>query len=299
MKIDTETHIFWWARNHYTTGLSMVRHYTWHEHSADLLIAEMDNAGVEKAFVISYDAEDVRWSSEQRGYALEDFAGGKKYTKKGCAKYPERLLWFSTVKNPDNHPTSKIVEEDLDEGAKGIKLFPGFIQKPLDHPEITKAFSLCSERNAAILVSLEVLRPPLTLGLTEYLAQLDLVLHMFPKARFCLLHAGCADPLSPKFDSVCSLMKNHNNLYLSTAFPGEIWDDGTEYPFRNFLKRIEEIVKKVGVNRIMWGTDWPWFEWAFKYEQGVNAIMRHADFLSESEKKVFMGEAADKFLHES
>ena len=54
--IDTETHILYWARNHYTTGISMTRHYTGHEHSADLLVAEMDNAGVQKSFLISYDA---------------------------------------------------------------------------------------------------------------------------------------------------------------------------------------------------------------------------------------------------
>ena len=39
----------------------------------------------------------------------------------------------------------------------------------------------------------------------------------------------------------------------------------------------------------MWATDWPWFDWAFKYEQGVNAIRKHADFLSEQEKAEAFG----------
>jgi len=295
--IDTESHIFWWARNHYTTGLSMIRHYTWHEHSSELFLAEMENAGVDMAFVISYDAEDVKWSSEQRGYALEDFAGGKKYTKKGCERDPKRLLWFSTIKNPDHYPSSKIVEADLKEGAKGIKVFPGFIQKALNHPELIESFRICSQHNAPVLISLEVLRPPLTLGLNEYVQQLGQVLDMFPKSNFCLLHAGCADPLTPKFEPISRLMDHHDNLYLSTAFPGEVWDDGSEYPFPNYLRRIEEIVKRVGTSRTMWGTDWPWFEWAFKYQQGVNAILRHAHFLSEDQKREFMGESAIRFLN--
>jgi predicted TIM-barrel fold metal-dependent hydrolase len=296
--IDTESHIFWFARNHYTSGLSMIRHFTWHEHSADLFVAEMDNAGVSKAFLISYDAEDTKWGAMQKGFELEDFAGGKKYTKLGWKKYPDRFYWFSTIKDPKNYPTSEIVKEDLDEGAKGIKIFPAFIHQPLNEPEIMKVFQLCDEKNAAVLISFEVLRPPHTLNLTEYLGQLEEVLDTFPQVNFCLLHNGCADPLTKAIEPICRLAKLKSNLYLSTAFPGEVWDDGTEYPFPNYLRRIKVLADNIGTERLMWATDWPWFEWAFKYEQGVNAILRHADFLNESQKEDFMGKAAIKFLKE-
>jgi predicted TIM-barrel fold metal-dependent hydrolase len=59
------------------------------------------------------------------------------------------------------------------------------------------------------------------------------------------------------------LMDRHSNLYLSTAFPGEKWDDGTEYPFPNYLRRIRALVDRLGTDRLMWATDWPWFEWRY------------------------------------
>ncbi len=46
------------------------------------------------------------------------------------------------------------------------------------------------------------------------------------------------------------------------------------------------------------GNDWPWFEWAFKYEQAVNAILRHVRFWSIEQKEDFMGKAALRFLDE-
>ncbi len=294
--IDTETHIFWFARNHMTTGLSMIYHYSWHEHSADLLVAEMDRAGVSKTFLISYDAEDGRWDDELKGYAMEDFAGGKKYTKVGWKKYPDRFCWFSTVKSPEFYPTAAIAKQDLEDGAVGIKVFPGYLRIPVNHPALLDTFALCAEKNARVLISFEMLKPPLTLSLPEYSDQMDEVLTTFPQVRFCLLHTGCADPLTPDMSVIYRLMDRYPNLYLSTAFPGEKWDDGTEYPFANYLQRMEKVIKHCGSDRVMWATDWPWFEHVFKYEQGVNAILRHADFLSEFEKENFMGKTAAKFL---
>jgi len=296
LMIDTETHIFWFGRNHYTTDRSMVYHYSWHEHSAELLVAEMDRAGVSKTFLISYDAEDGRWDDEQKGYSMEDFAGGKKYTKRGLEKYPDRFYWFSTVKSPKFYATADIVREDLSAGATGIKFFPGYLQLDINHPSLIETYKVCADAGARVLISLEMLKPPLTLTLTEYVEQLEKTLSQFSQLNFCLLHNGCADPLTPAIEPIYRLMDSHPNLYLSTAFPGEKWDDGTEYPFPNYLRRIECLVEHLGVERLMWATDFPWFEYAFKYEQGVNAILRHAGFLNETEKENFMGLSAMRFL---
>ena len=68
---------------------------------------------------------------------------------------------------------------------------------------------------------------------------------------------------------VFELLRRHPNLFLSTAQVGEIWDDHTEYPFPNYLCRIAKLVDEVGAHRLMWATDWPWFEDKFKYQQSV------------------------------
>lgn len=301
MIIDTETHVLRFARSYLNNPTNRVnrmsKQYTWREQPADLLVDEMDVAGVDKTFLISYDAEDTRWSGEQKGdYTMEDFSGGRKYTLREARKFPERFLWFNTVKDPKRYDAAGLVRADAALGMVGIKLFPAYIQVSLLEDGIRRVFDACRELDLRVLISFETLRPPRTKSLGEYVRELDELVGSYPTLRFALLHVGCADPLTPAAEEVFAVTRTHPNLYLSTAYPGEVWDDGTEYPFRNYLGRIRRTCEAVGANRVMWATDWPWFDWAFKYEQGVNAIRKHADFLTDAEKALVLGETAVEFM---
>ncbi|MBI3979247.1 MAG: amidohydrolase family protein [Chloroflexi bacterium] len=297
MIIDTETHVFYFARSSRTNpGSSRIKHYTWHEHDGDLLIAEMDNAGVDKAFLISYDAEDTTWSAEARGFSPEEFAGGKKHTLLWVRKYPDRFIWFNTVKTPHRYDSAALVANDLDEGAAGVKIFPAYIQSHLTDPGLMRVFEVCARRGAAALISFETLIPPKSLSLPEYLDELETVVAQFPEIRFALLHAGCVDPLLPEAGRVFDLTRRFDNLYLSTAMPGALWDDGVEYPYPNYQRRIETLKREVGMHKVMWATDWPWFDHYYRYEQAIQAVRRHATYLTEEEKASFLGGAAESFL---
>ena len=301
MIIDTETHVLRFARSSYNNPdnpqYRMNRHYTWQEQPADPLVAEMDFAGVDKAFLISYDAEDTRWSSEEKGdFTMEDFSGGRKYTLREARKYPERFLWFNTVKDPKLYDSAALVRRDAALGMVGVKLFPAYIHVSLLEEGITRVFDVCRELDLRVLISFETLRPPRTKSLAEYLRELDELLGAYPTVKFALLHVGCADPLTPAVEEVFRVTRAHDNCYLSTAYPGEVWDDGSEYPFANYLQRIRRTCEAVGAHRVMWATDWPWFDWAFKYEQGLNAIRRHVPWLREDDKALFLGGTAVEFM---
>jgi predicted TIM-barrel fold metal-dependent hydrolase len=295
--IDTETHIMQFARPaRLNPHMSLVKHYTWHEHTGELLIAEMDEAGVDQAFLISYDAEDIWWGLKQRGFSIEDFAGGRKYTLLGVQAFPDRLLWFSTMKDPRKHNVPAQIEQDKRDGAVGVKLFPGFLQLSLLDPALISSLKVAHDHGLRLLISFEVLRPPATLSLVDYLHELRSLMKQVPDLPICLLHAGCADPLTNAIEPVVELVQEFPQLYLSTAYPGEVWDDGTEYPFANYLRRMERLVHLVGADRLMWGTDWPWFEDRFKYQQAVNAIRLHAPFFDQAGRDAFLGKTALKFL---
>ncbi len=297
MIIDTETHIMQFARPaRLNPQMSMVKHYTWHEHPAELLVAEMDQAGVDRAFLISYDAEDIWWGLRQRGFTIEDFAGGKKHTRLGVQAFPDRFLWFSTLKDPRKHDLPAILHEDRREGATGVKLFPAFLQISLLDPSLVESLRVSAELGLRLLISFEVIRPPATATLADYVDELRRLIELVPDLPICLLHAGCADPLTEAIVPIADLVNDVPHLYLSTAYPGEVWDDGTEYPFRNYLRRIERLSQCVGPQKLMWGTDWPWFEDRFKYQQAVNAIRLHAPFLDDDGRRAFLGETALRFL---
>jgi predicted TIM-barrel fold metal-dependent hydrolase len=300
MIIDTETHVLRFARsyrnNPNATHYRMNRHFTWHEHPAELLVTEMDIAGVDKTFLLSYDAEDTAWSAQQHGYTMEDFSGGRKYTLLQARQFPDRFLWFNTVKDPKHYDSVALIWEDAALGMVGIKLFPAFINVSLVENDLLAVFDACRDLDLRVLISLETLRPPQTRSLELYLRELDELLERYTSVSFALLHVGCADPLTPAADEVFRLTREHANLYLSTAMPGCVWDDGTEYPFKNYLQRMKRLCDAVGAGRVMWATDWPWFDWAFKYEQGLNAVRKHANFLSEKDKELVLGTTAVEFM---
>jgi predicted TIM-barrel fold metal-dependent hydrolase len=298
MIVDTETHIMLFARNaQLNPGLSTrLKHYTWHEHDAALLVEHMDAVGVDKTFLISYDAEDTRWSSEQRGFSLEDFAGGRKYTLLGVRQFHDRFWWFNTLKSPRVYPTLELIERDLADGVAGFKLFPAFVGATLDDDAWRAVFTRIAERQSRLLISFEVVKPPLTHSLDVFLTQLSTVLTELPDLPVALLHAGCADPLSERGQLVVELCERHPNVYLSCSMPGEVWDDGVEYPYRNLLARVQRLRDTVGPDRIMWATDWPWFDDRFLYQQGIDCFRKHASFFGPSELELFLGGNAERFM---
>ena len=81
-------------------------HYTWHPMSAELLLDEMDYAGVDKCFFISYSAEDI-WPD--LGDAWDDPAANritKQYFLDALEGNTDRLIWFTDHINPIDRGTS-------------------------------------------------------------------------------------------------------------------------------------------------------------------------------------------------
>src|SRR3989304_5183011 len=126
MIIDPECHVMRFARSYVNNRgnpmYQMNKHFTWHEHGAELFVAEMNVAGVDKGVLISYDAEDTRWSAEQKGYSMEDFSGGRKYTLNEIRKYPDRFLWFNTVKDPKKDDAAALARAEAGLGGVGSKV---------------------------------------------------------------------------------------------------------------------------------------------------------------------------------
>ena len=152
------------------------------------------------------------------------------------------------------------------------------------------------EQKSTLLISYEFLLPPKTLTIEGYLAQLDKMLDEITEMPVALLHAGCIDPLLPKSQLVIDLVKKHSNLYLSNAMPGAVWDDGCEYPFANLQARVKRLKEAVGADRLMYATDWPWFEDEMKYKQNIDCFRLHAPYFTKEELDMFLGGTAKKFV---
>ncbi len=229
MIVDTEAHPLLFGRYAPNNGnKTLIKHYTWCEHSPELLVAEMDNAGVDKAFLISYDAEDIQFPEETKGYTLEDYAGGRKYSLRGLRQFPDRFWWFNTVKDPKRYDAAAKVAQDFADGAMGIKLFPCYIQCHLNDPGLVKVFETVRQHKGRALVSFQSWRDG-KIPFATYMEEAAEMLARFPEVNVALMQAGCVDPLKPEIEPVLDLVRRFPNCYLSTGYCGEVWDDGTEW----------------------------------------------------------------------
>jgi predicted TIM-barrel fold metal-dependent hydrolase len=309
MVIDTESHVIYriFPRES-NPDRPMTFRLSWHEHSGDLFVAEMDRAGVDKAFLISYDGDDIRWYLEilAENADLPDMMGGRKYTlESGVKKHPDRFLWFATLKDPRRPDTAQRTKRDLGDGALGMKIFPAHLQLSLTDPLLMDIYRIVAEAGRRIILSFEDTRPPRTASVAEYFEQLDQMLGRFPDLKVQINHAGAgdpreriSDPLNPESKLVIDVVNKHENVWLSTAWLGKVWDDESEYPFRKYLSRLERLYRGVGAEKLFWATDWPWLEEYQTYQQAVNSIRLHANFFSENEKRLFLGDNALSFVED-
>jgi predicted TIM-barrel fold metal-dependent hydrolase len=301
--IDTETHIIYRVfPREANPDQPMTFRPSWHEHSGELLVAEMDRAGVDKTILISYDADDIDWFYRYVGIEgdLSDTFGGRKYTlESGVKRFPDRFLWFNTMKHAKRPDTIDRIKKDLADGALGMKVFPTYMNLAVDDPRLMECYRVVAEEGRRIIFSFEDTLPPQTATVGECFEQLDHVLTEFASVKFQVNHAGAgsqadpvSDPRSPEAKIIFDVVNKHDNVWLSTAWLGKVWDDEHEYPFPNYLARLEALYRGVGAERLFWATDWPWLEEYQTYPQAVDAIRRHANFFSEREKAQFLGDNA-------
>ncbi len=274
----------------------LTSHYTWHEHNGDLLVAEMNVAGVTQALVKTYEAEDLAIALKRFGIDPAEFQTGEEYMLPWIRKYPDRFLWAG-VFNPTRTDRmaewkSRIEGEEL----KAVVFRPPFFPRnPINDSTHREILDWCRANQKPVMMTFEGIVPPETPDQAEYLGWFAEVVDAFPDVRFCLMHMGF-DELAqlarvPMFRVVNELNERHGNVWFETA----MHVDHT-YPYLGYLEKLEMLYQAVGRDRIMWSTDWPWTETWSKYFQHVQAVLENAHFLSQDEKRLFLGENAVTFL---
>lgn len=300
--VDTEAHVIHrlWPIE-VNPGRSLVEPHSWHAHTGDLLVDEMERAGVDLAFLIGYDGMDFVPYLAKVGSTPDDVYGGRRYARFFAAKHPQRLKFFTTLRDPRSPGALEALAEEIQGEAPvvGVKVFPSYLEIGLDDSRMMPFYEMCEDLNLRVIMGLEDTAPPRTNSFTEYWNQLDTVLRRFTKIRIQFNHAGAAPLPSGDADGFFELAARWDRIFVSTAYLGLDWPDEWRYPFPTYLSRLRIVYEALGPDRLMWGTDWPWLEGMAKYPQLVDSIRDHADFMSEAEKEAFLGDNAIRFLEES
>ena len=201
-------------------------------------------------------------------------------------RYPDRFITCGMFDYFGNN----IVEEIralIDRGFKGIAI-PGHRllldnrRVMLNSPEMMAAFKLMEEKD--VFLSLTLADGDLQVK------EVEEVIEECPRLRIAIGHFGM--PTIEGWQEQIKLAR-HENVMIEAG--GITWLYNSEfYPFPSAIRAIREAAELVGMEKLMWGSDYPRTITAITYRMSYDFIVKSQE-LTEQEKALFMGENARRF----
>lgn len=230
------------------------------------LIKDMDNNSIKQAVVHQISALNGNCAEK-----MDELVKGN-----------ERLFTFGSIHPYDKDIPVKI-KQYMSLDIKGWKLNPHVWGVPIDCSESIMLLKQLAQTGLPILscsgtgLPEELLRTAIPSRKTkcdmhtQQLNQFYKVLDNIPDTTFILAHAGCFD-----FNEIIKLMQRYKNTYT----------DISVQPASN----IKQLIEKVGSERILFGTDYPFVSQAFS----ILSVLRATSY--ETERQKIFSENAKKVL---
>lgn len=125
---------------------------------------------------------------------------------------------------------------------------------------------------------------------SRQIAQMDEILQQYAALKTAVGHFGMAT--FPTFKEQVRLAR-HPNVMIESG--GITWLYNSEfYPFRGAVRAIREAAEEVGMDKLMWGSDYPRTITAITYRMSYDFVQKTTE-LTDEEKAMFLGRNAEKF----
>jgi predicted TIM-barrel fold metal-dependent hydrolase len=238
--------------------------------SAEIFLSNMDYAQVSAAVITQEYIDGI-----QNNYLIEV-----------AQKYPDRFLvcGMCEFRKPGFLPHAK---ELLDKGFNAIKipaqrllLKEGRVM--LNSEEMMQMFHLMERQNA--ILSIDLADGDLQVG------EMKEIIQECPQLKIAIGHFGMVT--RKNWQEQIKLARNKNVMIESG---GITWLFNEEfYPFHGAIRAIREAADLVGIEKLMWGSDYPRTITAITYRMSYDFITKSNE-LTEKEKALFLGENAHSF----
>lgn len=229
------------------------------KNSAEVFLSNMDYAQVGAAVVV----QEVIDGNQNE------------YLTKVQQQYPDRFFCMGMAWNLDE--ANAVCEA----GLKGIA-FPGHrMHDPLH--TLMPVFKFMEEKGMML---------SMCLGEDEkQIAEMAEVIQECPQLKVAIGHFGMVT--TPAFKSQVMLARCGENVMVESG--GITWLYNSEfYPYPSAVRSIKEAADWVGMDRLMWGSDYPRTITAITYKMSYDFIVKSKE-LSEQDKAMFLGENALRF----
>ncbi len=190
-------------------------------------------------------------------------------------QYPDRFFCMGMAWNEAE------AQAVVDAGLRGIA-FPGHrMHEPLQ--TLMPVFKLMEQKGMVLSMCLA--------DDEAQIAQMGEVIEECPQLRVAIGHFGM--PTAPSFRSQVLLARRGEHVMIESG--GITWLYNPEfYPFPTAIRRIREAADLVGMDRLMWGSDYPRTITAITYRMSYDFIEKSTG-LSDDEKASFLGLNARRF----
>ena len=178
-------------------------------------------------------------------------------------------------------------QELIDKGFKAIKI-PGhrlFLPEGrvmLNSPEMMQMFHLMESHG--ILLSIDMAEGDTQVG------EMKEVIAECPKLRVAIGHFGMVTT-EGWLEQI--KLARHPGVMIESG--GITWLFNSEfYPFRGAVRAIREAAGLVGMDKLMWGSDYPRTITAITYRMSYDFVLKSSE-LTHEEKALFLGRNAERF----
>jgi len=239
--------------------------------TAEVFLSNMDYAQVHGAVVV----QEVIDGNQNR------------YLEEVQQKYPNRFFCMGMIdpKDPKDPLLSPLKGEDLvsqleklyERGFRGIAIPGHRVHTSL--VEWMPMFRKMEEKGMILDLCLH--------EDNHQLSEVEEVVKACPELRIAIGHFGMVT--TPGWLEQIKLAR-HKNVYVESG--GITWLFNSEfYPYPSAMKAIREAADTVGIEKLMWGSDYPRTITAITYRMSYDFVLK-SDVLSDAEKRAFLGENA-------
>lgn len=243
--------------------------------SAEVFLSNMDYAQVAAAVVVQEFIDGI-----QNDYLAEV-----------KSRYPNRFFVCGMCDYLQDGFNEQAEQLLADGRFQGIAI-PGhrLLGRPLTSPEMMRMFHLMEQKGILLSITLA--------DGDRQVAELREVISECPSLRIAIGHMGMANPPqtnpweNKSWREQISLARNGN---VTIEMGGITWLYNSEfYPYPTAIRVIREAAGLVGMDKIMWGSDYPRTITAITYRMSYDFLLKSQE-LTDNDKRLLLGENARRF----
>ena len=253
----------------------------------EMLLAHMDLVGIDRAFLVQH-----HLYGDQNEVVLD-----------AVRQWPDRFVGFGYLGGFDQLDAADRIERLIERGMHGLKVEVASTRR------LRPSFRFDGDLEWGVWQRLDELRRPMILDLgtatEEDTAVLRRMLESFQNLRILICHLG--SPPKGDWRERAGLAVNPRVWLdlaaapnLSTSAPSRDPNSQPaarpEYPFPEAQNLVRWAVTTFGARKVMWGTDYPVLLRRGTYQQLLDFVRVHCEFLSAEQKELVLGGAAEGFL---